>query len=86
MFKGEVVKIIDLDFDVRPGAKLINLGGKEFLTVDKKLKLVRIINDAGELKMSYDLSPAETIKDAFFDKESRTLYLLSQTKIWSLKI
>ncbi|MEK7537308.1 MAG: hypothetical protein AAB584_02620 [Patescibacteria group bacterium] len=86
MFKGEVAKIVDLDFDVRPGAELINLGGKEFLAVDKELKLARIINDAGELKVSYNLSAAETIKDTFFEKESRTLYLLSPTKIWSLKI
>lgn len=86
MFKGEVAKIVDLDFDVRTGAGLINLAGREFLAVDKELKLARLINDAGELKVSYDLSVVETIKDTFFDKESRTLYLLSPTKIWSLNL
>ncbi|MBI4117090.1 MAG: hypothetical protein HY451_00130 [Parcubacteria group bacterium] len=86
MFKGEVSKIIDLDFDVRPGAELINLGGKELLAIDKESKLARKINDAGELKASYDLSSIETIKDAFFDKESRTLYFLSPTRIWKLQI
>lgn len=86
LFKGEIVKIVDLDFDVRPGAKLVNLGGKEFLAVDKELKLARIVNDAGELKMSYNLSAAGKILDAFFDKESRTFYILSPAKIWSLKI
>jgi len=86
MFKGEISKIVELDFDVGLQTKLVNLNGQEFLVVDKELKLARVINDAGELKKSYDLSSAETIKDAFFNKESRTLYLLSPARIWELKV
>lgn len=86
MFKGEITKIIDLDFDVRPGTELMNLGNKELLVVDKEMKLVRVISDEGELKVSYNLSEIETLKDAFLDKDSRILYFLSPAKIWSLKI
>ena len=86
MFKGGITKTIDLDFDVRGGTELINLGNKELLVVDKEMKLARVISDAAELKVSYDLSDVESIKSVFLDKESRTLYLLSPAKIWSLKI
>jgi len=86
MFKGEVVKTVDLDFNIRPGMELVNLGNKELLALDKEKRLARLINDSGELKVSYDLSDIDGVKDAFFDKETRILYLLSPAKIWSLKI
>lgn len=86
LFKGELNKLIDLDFNVKPGTELVNLSEKKFLIVDKETKLARIIDDAGDLKVSYDLSSAETIKDTYFDKTASTLYILSPSKIWSLKI
>lgn len=86
LFKGELAKLIDLDFEIRPGTELFNLGNNELLMVDKEMKLARLIDNSGGLKMSYDLSDVDEIKDAFFNKESRILYLLSPTKIWSLKI
>jgi len=86
MFKGEITETIDLDFDVRPGTELFNLGNEELLVVDKEMKLARVISETGELKVSYNLSEVETIKDAFLDKDSRILYLLSPAKIWQLKI
>ena len=86
LFKGQLVKLTDLDFEIKPGTELFNLGEKKLLVVDKEMKLARIIDDAGDLKVSYDLSDAEIIKDAYFDKTDSTLYILSPTKIWSLKI
>ncbi|TSC90589.1 MAG: hypothetical protein G01um10142_376 [Parcubacteria group bacterium Gr01-1014_2] len=86
LFKGEITKLIDLDFNVKPGMKLVNLGEKRLLIIDKEAKLARVIDDTGDLKVSYDLSAAETIKDAHFDKTASTLYILSPAKIWSLKI
>ena len=86
MFKGEIAKTVELDFDTPTGTKLINLGNNELLIIDKGAKLARVILDSGELKVGYDLSDVETIKNSFFDKDSRTLYLLSGTKIWSLKL
>lgn len=86
LFKGKLVKLTDLDFDVRPGTKLFNLTDKKFLVVDKEIKLIRVIDDTGDLKVSYDLSIIETIKEVYFDKTDSTLYILSPSKIWSLKI
>ena len=86
LFKGKLEKLTDLDFDIKPGTELFNLGEKRFLIIDKEIKLARIIDDAGDLKVSYDLSDAETIKDVYFDKSDSMLFILSPTKIWSLKI
>lgn len=86
LFKGALVKLVDLDFDVGPGTELVNLGGGELAAIDKKTKLARIITDSGELEKSYTLSPIDSVTDVFFDKESRTLWLLSPEKVWSLKI
>ena len=86
LFKGGVAKSADLDFEVTTAVKLVNLGNNEFMAVDKEQKLARLIDNSGGLKISYDLSNVDEIKDAFFDKESRTLYLLSLTKIWELKL
>ncbi len=86
LFKGELSKSIDLSFEVKPGAELFNLGGDELLIVDKETKLARVVDLSGEIKVSYDLSEIDQIKDAFFDKESKTLYLLSPAKIWKLSL
>ncbi|OHB18108.1 MAG: hypothetical protein A2734_00390 [Parcubacteria group bacterium RIFCSPHIGHO2_01_FULL_40_30] len=86
LFKGELTKLTDLDFDIKPGTELFNIGGEKILVVDKEMKLARVIDDTGDLKVSYDLSEAETIKDVYFDKAVSTLYILSPAKIWNLKI
>ena len=86
LFKGELIKLIDLDFEVQAGTKLATLNNNEFLVIDKEVKLARVIDDLGGLKTSYDLSDIDTIKDVFFEKESRTLYILSPFKIWQLKL
>ncbi|MEK7579944.1 MAG: hypothetical protein AAB469_02015 [Patescibacteria group bacterium] len=86
LFKGEVSKTINLDFDVKSGTEIVKLGEKELMVIDKESKLARVINDSGELVRSYNLSKIDQIKDSFFDKSSRTLYLLSPSQIWSLKI
>lgn len=86
LFKGELNKLTDLDFDVKPGMELFNLGEKRLLIIDKEMKLARVIDDTDDLKVSYNLSEAGTIKDTFFDKTDSTLYILSPSKVWSLKI
>ncbi len=97
-FKGELTESYDLNFAIGPGVELVNLGNpekspngdhgasNEFMIVDKTDELARVVDDLGNLKVSYDLSGVDIVKDAFFDKEVRTLYLLSPTKIWELKI
>ena len=80
------MKLTDLEFDVRPGIEFVNLGNNEFMIANKEEKLARIIDNAGEVKISYNLSEIDVIKDFFFDKQTRTLYILSPTKIWELKI
>ena len=86
LFKGGVAKSTDLDFDVTTAVKLVNLGNNEFLVMDKNQKLVRAIDGTGNLKVSYDLSDIEAIKDFYFDKQNSILYILAPTKIWTLKI
>ncbi len=86
LFKGGLNKIIDLDFDVGLGTELISLENNEFLIVNRSSRLARVIDNSGNLKISYDLSDAGTIKDTFFDKETKTLFILSPTKVWGLKI
>lgn len=98
LYKGKLEKLNDLEFDVRPGMEFVNLGspekspggdngaGNEFMVAEKDQKLARIIDASGEVKISYGLSEIDEIKDFFFDKQARTLYILSPTKIWSLKI
>ena len=86
MFKGKAEKIIDLDFDIRPTSELFKTGDNELLAVDKETKLARLISDEGELRVSYDLSAIDTVKDAFLDKPSRTRYILSPAHVWELKL
>ena len=86
MFKGDVVKTTDLEFEVGPGTELVDFNENRLLAVDRNAKLARLIDIDGNIQESYDLSELDLIKDAYFDKASSTLYLLSSNKVWGLKL
>lgn len=94
LFKGDVVKTVNLEFETGPNVELVNLGdpstssgqGKRLLAVDKNAKIARLIDADGNIQESYDLSEIDSIKDTYFDKENATLYLLSSNRVWELKL
>lgn len=84
-YKGELLDEREFDFDISKDSKLFKLNN-DFIVLDIEAKKARIIDNGGNLKTTYDLENTGELTDGYFSETTKTLYLLSEDKVWNLRI
>lgn len=98
-YKGKLVESKKLEFPTSEKSKLILIknagdgmngntddGKKEFLILNPEEKIIRRVNDNAELIESFDISPAGEIKDISYDPATSTIYIVSSSGLWKIKM